>query len=199
MRALHGSWRVLVGAGLLATIAVTGCTAGPTSSSPGTAGDGQPTSQPTTTAVGTPPAGQSSAPTPSASSSASPTESAGIENLLVSSALRSQLTTAYVAFRQISVSDVSGTRADSVYYAYAQATNTYWAMADFMPAQTAPQNVQVGFQDGGSTGLFTKIGSGPWRVRRGGIPAVCVESEFFPKSVLAAWAISTNRPPGLNC
>ena len=125
MRAFHGSWRMLAGAGLLAAIAVTGCTAGPTSSSPGTAGDGQPTSQPTTTAVGTAPAGQSAAPTPSAS----PTESAGIENLLVSSALRSQLTTAYVAFRQISVSDVSGTRPDSVYYAYAQATNTYWAMA----------------------------------------------------------------------
>jgi hypothetical protein len=179
---------------LIATIAATGCTAGSTSS-PGAVGDGQPTSQPATTAVGTPPAGQSSAPTPSAS----PTESAGIENLLVSSALRSQLTTAYVAFRQISVSDVSGTRPDSVYYAYDQATNTYWAMADFMPAQTAPQNVQVSFQDGGSTGLFTKIGPGPWRVRRGGIPAVCVVSEFFPKSVLAAWAISTNRPPGLNC
>jgi hypothetical protein len=194
MPAFPGSWRVLVGAGLLATIAVTGCTAGSTSS-PGAVGDGQPTSQPATTAVGTPPAGQPSAPTPSAS----PTESAGIENLLVSSALRSQLTTAYVAFRQISVSDVSGTRPDSVYYAYDQATNTYWAMADFMPAQTAPQNVLVNFQDGGSTGLFTKIGSGPWQVRQGGIPAVCVETQFFPKPVLAAWAISTNRPPGLNC
>jgi hypothetical protein len=194
MRALPGSWRVLVGAALLATIALTGCTAGSTSS-PGAAGDGQPTSQPATTPLGTPPTGQSSAPTPSASS----TESAGIENLLVSSALRSQLTAVYVAFRQISVSDVSGTRPNSVYYAYDQATNAYWAMADFMPAQTAPQNVQVNFQDGGSTGLFTKIGSGPWRVRQGGIPAVCVESQFFPKSVLAAWAISTNRPAGLNC
>jgi hypothetical protein len=194
MRAFPSSWRVLVGAGLLATIAVTGCTAGSTSS-PGAVGDGQPTSQPATTAVGTAPAGQSSAATPSAS----PTESAGIEDLLVTNAVRSQLTAAYVAFRQISVSDVSGTQPNSVYYAYDQTTNTYWAMADFMPAQTAPQNVQVGFQDGGSSGLFTKIGSGPWQVRQGGIPAVCVESQFFPKSVLAAWAISTNRPPGLNC
>jgi len=39
------------------------------------------------------------------------------------------VTAAYVAFRQISVSDVSGTRPNSVYYAYDQATNTYWAMA----------------------------------------------------------------------
>jgi hypothetical protein len=194
MRASQGSWRVLVGAGLLATIAVTGCTAGSTSS-PGAAGDGQPTSQPATTPIATPSTGQSSAATPSAS----PTESAGIENLLVSSAVRSQLTAAYVALRQISGSDVSGTQPNSVYYAHDQTTNTYWAMADFMPAKTAPQNVLVNFQDGGSTGLFTKIGSGPWQVRQGGIPAVCVESEFFPKSVLAAWAISTNRPPGLNC
>jgi hypothetical protein len=118
---------------------------------------------------------------------------------MVTSAVRSQLTAAYVALRQISASDVSGTQPNSVYYAYDQATNTYWAMADFMPAKTAPQNVLVNFQDGGSTGLYTKIGSGPRQVRHGGIPAVCVESEFFPKSVLAAWAISTNRPPGLNC
>ena len=194
MRAFHGGWRVLAGAGLLTTIAVTGCTGGSTSN-PGAVGVGQPTSQPATTAVGTAPAGQSSAPTPSAS----PTASAGIENLLVSSALRSQLTTAYVAFRHLSASDVSGTRPNSVHYAYDQATNTYWAMADFMPAQTAPMNVAVNFQDGASTGLFTKIGSGPWQVRQGGMPAVCGESQFFPKSVLAAWAISTTRPPGLNC
>ena len=194
MRTFPSSWRVLVGAGLLATIAVTGCTAGSTSSA-GAAGDGQPTSQPASTAVGTAPAGQSSAPAPSAS----PTGSTGIENLLVTSDLRSQLTAAYVALRQISVSDVSGTRPNSVYYAYDQATNTYWAMADFTPAETAPQEVLVNFQDGGSYGLFTKVGSGPWQARQGGIPAVCVESEFFPKSVLAAWAISTNRPAGLNC
>jgi hypothetical protein len=190
MRAFHGSLRMRAGAGLLAAIALTGCTAGSTSS-PGAAGDGQPAS----TAVGTAPAGQSAAPTPSAL----PTESAGIENLLVSSDVRSQLTAAYVALRQIPVSDVSGTRPNSVYYAYDQATNTYWAMADFVPAKADPQNVLVNFQDGGSSGLFTKVGSGPWHVQEGSIPALCGESQFFPKSVLAAWSISTNRPPGLNC
>jgi hypothetical protein len=193
MRAFNASWRVLVVAGLLGTIAVTGCTAGSTSSA--AAGDTQPSSRPPTTALSAPPTGQSSAPSPSAS----PTESAGIEDLLVSSAVRSQLTAAYVALRQISAADVSGTQPNSVYYAYNPATNTYWAMADFIPAQKAPQNVLVNFQDGGSTGLFTKTGSGPWHVRQGGIPAVCVETQFFPKAVLAAWEISTNRPPGLNC
>ena len=113
--------------------------------------------------------------------------------------MRSQLTAAYVALRQISVSDVSGTQPNSVYYAYDQATNTYWAIANFVPAQTAPLNVSVDFQDGGSIGLFTKIGSGPWKVQEGGEPAVCTESLFFPKSVLAAWAISTNPPTGINC
>ena len=194
MRAFYAGWRVLAGAGLLTTIAVTGCSAG-SASSPGAVGDAQPSSQSATTAPGAPPAGQSSAPTPSAS----PTGSAGIQNLLVSTAVRSQLTAAYVTLRQISASDVSGTQPNSVYYAYDQATNTYWAMADFMPAKADPQNVLVNFQDGGSTGLFTKIGSGSWQVQEGGIPAVCAETRFFPKSVLAAWAISTNRPPGLDC
>lgn len=113
--------------------------------------------------------------------------------------MRSQLTAAYVALRQISASDVSGTYPDSVYYAYDAATNTYWAMAQFVPSKTAPANVAVNFQDGGSSGLFTKIGSGPWQVRGGGIPFFCIEGQFFPKAVLAAWALPTAPPAGTRC
>jgi hypothetical protein len=190
MRTFDANWRVLAGAGLLAAIAVTGCSA----SGPGAASDGQSSSTSTTTAPDSPPAGQ---PTPSAS--ASPTPSTGIQDLLVSSTVRSQLTAAYLALRQIPASDVSGTRPNSVYYAYDQATNTYWALAIFVASKTAPPKVLVDFQDGGSGGLFKKIGSGPWQVQQGGIPFACVEGRFFPKAVLAAWAFSTSPPPGTHC
>jgi len=193
MRAFDASWRGLAGAGLLA-VAMTGCSGSP-ASDPGAAG--HPSSRSTTTAPGTASAGQSPSSTPGVS--ASPTESTGIQNLLVGSAVRSQLTAAFEALKKISASDVSGTVPNSVYYAYDQATNTYWALARFLPSRSAPLDVVVGFQDGGGMGLFTKIGSGPWQVQLGGEPAVCAEKRFFPKAVLAAWAIPTSPPPGVNC
>jgi hypothetical protein len=191
MRAFDASWRVLAGAGLLATVAVTGCSAGSTSAAG--AGGGQPASQPATATATS--AGQSAAATPSAS----PSASAGIENLVVTSAVRSELAAAYVAMRQIPAADVSGTQPNSVYYAYDQATSTYWAMADFVATQTDPQNVLVNFQDGGSEGLYKKVGAGPWQVQQGGDPGICVDLRFFPRAVLKAWAINTTLPAGLNC
>jgi hypothetical protein len=40
-------------------------------------------------------------------------------------------------------------------------------------------------------GLYSKVGSGPWRVESGGEPAGCAEKSFFPAAVLAVWEIST--------
>jgi hypothetical protein len=191
----NAGWRTLAGAGLLVTIAVTGCSASPAASS-GVAADGQPSTSPAATAPSTPPAGQSSAPAPSAS--ASPTDSGGIQNLVVSSAVRSQLTAAYLTMRQIPASDVSGTQPNGVYYAYDPATNTYWALAEFDISPKAPMDVLVNSQDGGSEGMYTKIGSGPWQVQRGGI-GPCVDIQFFPKPVLAAWAFPTSPPAGNSC
>jgi hypothetical protein len=188
-------WRTLAGALLLATIAVTGCSASPASSS-GAAGTGQPSRSPATTAPSTPPAGQSAAPTPS--DSASPADSDGIQDLVLSSAVRSQLTAAYLAMRQIPAADVSGTQPNGVYYAYDPATNTYWALADFDISPKAPTDVLVNSQDGGSEGMYTKIGSGPWQIHRGGA-GPCVDIQFFPKPVLAAWAFPTSPPPGNSC
>jgi hypothetical protein len=193
MRAFNAGWRGLAGAGLLA-VAMTGCSASP-ASGPGAAE--HPSSRPASTAPGTASSGQSPSSTPGVSTS--PTESTAIQNLLVSSAVRSQLTAAFEALKKISASDVSGTVPNSVYYAYDQATNNYWALARFLPSRTAPLDVVVDFQDGGDMGLFTKIGSGPWQVQVGGEPAVCAEKRFFPKAVLAVWAISTSSPPGVNC
>jgi hypothetical protein len=117
------------------------------------------------------------------------TVTGGIRNLAVSSAVRAELTAAYVAYKRISPSDVAGTRPGSVRYAYDPATDTYWALANFAPSGTAPPRVTVGFQDGASWGFFTKVGSGPWQARVGGEPVVCLEVRFFPRAVLTAWSL----------
>ncbi len=189
MRAFDASWRVVAGAGLLLTIAVTGCSA----ASPATVGGGQPSSPaaPGTTT----PAGQTSEPT--ASAGVSPTASTGIQNLPVTSAVRSEFTAAYATIRQIPTSDVSGTQPNSVYYAYDPATNSYWGKATFVPTKTDPQSVLVGFQDTASTGLFSKVGSGSWQVTVGN--EACLVLRFFPRAVLTAWALPTSPPAEESC
>ena len=120
------------------------------------------------------------------------TVTGGIRNLVISSAVRSELTAAYVAYRRISPSDVAGTRPGSVHYAYDPATDTYWALANFAPSGTASLRVLVGFQDGVSWGFFTKAGSGPWKAQTGGEPVVCLEVRFFPRAALTAWSLPTD-------
>ena len=85
--------------------------------------------------------------------------------------------------------------AGSVYYAYDPSTDTYWALASFAPSSTASLNVQVGFQDGGSYGMYKKAGSGSWQVQQPGFPEICGEAKFFPQAVLTAWGISTSSLP----
>ncbi len=104
-----------------------------------------------------------------------------------------------MAFKQISASDVAGTQPGTVYYAYDPATDTYWAMANFDPSSTAPMDVVVDFQDGGSTGLFQKAGAGPWQVQLGSVPPICAELRFFPSAILAAWSMPTAAPTGVCC
>jgi predicted nucleic acid-binding protein len=182
---LSSSWTRLAGAGLLAAIAVTGCSASP-ASSPGLSGNGNPSSPAAGTSA-TPAATPAAALTPSASPS--PARSAEVRNLLVSQAVRRELTAAYETHMHFSAADVSGTAPGSVYYAFDQSTNSYWAMARFVPAKTASLNVQVSFQDGASEGLFTKARPGSWQAHSGG--TACVLTQFFPAAVLAAWALPT--------
>ena len=186
MHAIEVSRRMLAGLGLLVTIAAAGCTANP-APSPVASGS----SQSTGPAV-TPPA-SSPTPTPSASLASA----GGVRNLVVSSAIRSQLAAAFVAYKRIMLSDIagSGPRPGSVYYAYDPATDTYWAQAPFTPSSTASMNVQVGFQDGGEYGFFSRSGTGTWRVQTGGVPINCSEVRFFPRTVLAAWSLPAGGWP----
>jgi hypothetical protein len=183
VHASRNSCGMLVGLALLATTGLAACAAHGT---PGSAGltNGQTATAPASAAASQPAAAPSPTPT-------------GIQNLVISSAEKSQLTAAYVASRSISLSDLAGggPEAGSVYYAYDPSTDTYWALAAFAPSSTASQEVLVGFQDGGSYGMYRKTGSGSWQVEQPGEPEICGEVKFFPPAVLTAWGISMSLPP----
>jgi hypothetical protein len=119
------------------------------------------------------------------------TVAGAIRNLVLSSAVLSQLTAAYAADRRIPPSDITGTEPGTVHYAYDQVTDTYWALANFAPSLKASSRVLVGFQDGVSWGFFTKVGSGSWKAQIGGEPVYCLEERFYPRAVLTAWALPT--------
>jgi hypothetical protein len=172
MRTITVRLRVLGWLGLLATVAVAGCAAISTSS-PAAPGHSRSASPAPATAVAV----------------SAPAGTGGVRKLPVSRDVRNELTVAYVNSRGISLSDVAGTIPGSVHYAYDPATDTYWAEADFLPSRTASQKVLVGFQDGGSIGLFARAARSSWQVQLGGEPVVCAEVPFFPPAVLMAWSL----------
>jgi cytoskeletal protein RodZ len=184
VRVVPGMTAVLVS---LVAVAVAGCSAF-SSSSPT---DTPASSAATASSQASPPASVSAAApaaTPSATSS-----SGGVENLVASAAVKSELLAAFAAYHNIPVSDVVGSTRD-LYYTYDPATNTYWALASYAPASTDPLSVTVTFQDGGQTLFYKKSGSGPWQYEQMGQPGVCSEWRFFPQAVLVAWAMPAPGP-----
>jgi hypothetical protein len=179
MRTITVRLRGLGWLGLLATVAVAGCTATSTSS-PAAPGHGRSASPAAAAAV-----------SPAASGSA-PAGTGGVRKLPVSQDVRNELTAAYVNARGIPLSDVARAIPGNFYYAYDPATDTYWAEADFQGSSTAPEKVLVGFQDGGSIGFFARAAHSGWQVAVGGAPVVCSEVPFFPPAVLMAWSLPTD-------
>jgi hypothetical protein len=177
MRTITVRLRVPGWLGLLAAVAVAGCTATSTSG-PAAPGHSQPASPAAATAVW-----------PGAASGSVPAGPGGVRDLPVSRDVRDELTAAYVHSRGISLSDITGTVPGSVYYAYDPATDTYWAEATFVPSRTASPKVLAGFQDGGSIGLFARAARSGWQVWLGGAPVVCTEVPFFPPAVLTTWSL----------
>lgn len=143
-------------------------------------------------------AASSSAASPSPTGCSPSSGGSGARNLVVSPAVRAQLTAAFAALKRIPAADVAGTAPHSVYYACDLSTGAYWALASFEPSSAASQRVQVSFQDGGQMGLFTKAGSGPWRVQLGGVPSPCYVVPYFPRAVLAVWGQPTSTS-GTHC
>jgi hypothetical protein len=178
MRTITVRLRALGWLGLLATVAVAGCTATSTSG-PAAPGHGRSASPATAAAV--PPAAVSV-----------PAGTGGVRNLPVSRDVRNELTVAYVNSRGIPLSDVASTMPGRVYYAYDPPTDTYWAEATFQGSRTASLKVLVGFQDGGSVGFYVRAARSGWQVQLGGAPITCTEVRFFPPAVLMAWSLPTN-------
>jgi hypothetical protein len=135
--------------------------------------------------------GASSTSSTSAPRSTTSTSAPGLQNLTVTDAVRTQLTTAFVAYKHLDPSEITGTVQNSVYYAYDPSTQTYWALASFVPSTTAPQQVLVGMQDGGADGYFKMVGGGAWQVSLGEYPSICGEQKFFPPTVISLWSLST--------
>jgi len=107
---------------------------------------------------------------PAAVASASPTGTAasgqhsGAHGTVVASRTALDLVAAYASFRHIPAGDVSGVRPGSVRTGYAAHDQTYWATASFLPSARASATVLLGFQDGGSTGVFSRRANSRWRM-----------------------------------
>lgn len=118
-------------------------------------------------------------------------------NLPATAQIKADLKGAFIARKHIAAQDVVGTTPGSVYYAYDNSTKTYWAQAHFDLSPTASEQVMVGWQDGGGTGLFAMAADSPWSARTGGFPTYCGEVTYFPPAVLTVWGITA--PSGLTC
>jgi hypothetical protein len=187
MRTIGIAPRMLAVFGVLAAAGVAGCSAGSVPH-PVASVLNQPVTRSTTGSAGT------AAASPSASASGD-----AVRNLVISTAVRSELTEAFAAVRNIPQSYVTGTQPGSVYYAYVPATDTYWALASFELSATSIRNIPAGCEDGGCIGMFKQVATGAWQGGLGGIPAVCQEVRFFPKAVLEAWSLPASVPAPLNC
>ena len=195
MTAMRALPAVPVTLGLLAALTITGCQ----SSGSTQAGAGQPSAGSSATSASAPASAASPgtsvpAVSPSAASSAA-ASAAGFKSLVVPETVRGELIAAFAAAKGIPVRDVPGTTPGSVYYGYDAATATYWALAGFRLATRVPLSVQVGFQDGASTGFFKKSGAGAWQVTVAHQPVNCGEVRFYPKAVLAAWSLPPSPAP----
>jgi hypothetical protein len=188
---------MLAGIGLLATVFVAACSASqaPSGASPG---NHEGTTPAATAAVNsTPSATASAAPAASATPSAQP----GVQNLVITSAEKSELTAGFAGYLSVSPSDVlgGGPLPGSVYYAYDPTTGTYWALADFELGGSMAMAIPIPM-------MFQKVGTGPWLVRRANVspngtllvPA-CSEIQWFPPVVLMAWSMPTTPPAGVTC
>jgi hypothetical protein len=180
MRAIPNRRAMLALLGLITTATVAACSAHTAGSVTGPAGPAATTPAATAQAISPSPPAPSTAPA-----------AAGVQNLVVTPSVLSELQAAYVAYMQFPPSDIAGTAPNSVYYAYDPATGTYWAMATFVESATASFNTTVDMQDGGNTGMFSEPSGGAWQVVREGVPPGCGMLQFYPTAVITAWALPT--------
>lgn len=133
--------------------------------------------------------------------STTPATSGGVQNLVISSAVRNELTTALVDYYGISPSELvgGGALSGTVYYAYDPADDSYWAVAGFELLNTDPTSVQSDFLASDGNMMFQKASARSWLMRPGTLPFICSELQFIPPAVLTAWALPMTAPAGQTC
>lgn len=170
----------LIAAGLLAGGLLAAC--GTSSSTTTSTAHGDTTTSTSSTATST---GGSSA-----GGASTTTTGAGPRNLAATLATKAALQSAFVAYKKVPASDIAGTQAGSVYYAYVPSTQTYWALASFTPSSTASQDTLVGMQDGGATGIFRRGTGGSWTMLTVGSFPFCPSQTPLPSDVRTLWGLS---------
>jgi hypothetical protein len=145
----------------------------------------------TTTSGGRTTTTTTSGATGSTSTSTTSGASAADQNLAATAAVKSALTAAYVAHNGLPAAEVAGTAPGSVYYGFLPSTNTYWAIAGFVPSAAASQNTQVAMQDDGCCGIFNMTAGGSWTFVAGYLGAPC--GGQIPASLEQLWNLT---PPG---
>jgi hypothetical protein len=113
----------------------------------------------------------------------------GAQNLVASSTLKAALLAAFAAEKGLPTGDVTGPLPGTLYYGIS-GSGTYWAVADFSPASSAPLPAKVSMQDGGNIGVFSHQGGQAWAVHTGGEPFPCPGE--LPADLMAVWGLKSS-------
>lgn len=150
-----------------------------------------------TLAAGCTLAGCGGSSSPPSTSSTTTTGPAAVQNLTVTSAIKTALLAAGAASHQLPVSDYTGLTINLTFYAYDPADSLYWAGAQLVPS-TSSQAAQVGAQDDGSYDLYTMTIGGTWIAYNDGLGNTPGSScaVVVPTSVRTVWGWSTTTPCG---
>jgi hypothetical protein len=140
---------------------------------------GQPVAANTTQATAT-----SAVATPG-SASPSPT---GVENMVLTDAIRAQLVAAAAKLNGLPASAYVGLVHGQSYYGFDPATNTYWAGGALDPSPSS-QQAQVSVQDDGGYYVFQEPAGGSWTASSEGMAGIegAVCSVHIPPALVALW------------
>jgi hypothetical protein len=133
---------------------------------------------------------QTTGPTSSTTQRSSTTSHA--VNVPVTNQIRQQLVAAGAALNSLPASEYTGLAPGLTYYAFDQATATYWAGARLVPAPSAdpssPTQAQISSQDAGSYYLFKLPQRGSWTAYAAGNVGPDASCPLtVPDDVLAVW------------
>jgi hypothetical protein len=133
-------------------------------------------------------------PVAGSASTAAASTAGSAKNINLSPATRTQLLHLYAARRGVAVSDISEVAPGMAHGAVVSPGGEDWAMITFVPAASAPVSLDVKFQDGADTGVFSRLAGGAWKVAGlGGLPVGC--SAGLPSAVRTLWQLASCTAP----